>query len=426
VTRGLRLCVEDVPQTPPPRRCVARPGTPSVSSQAPQQQALKFQAPSPRTPAGPTPRRRANGAARGPLVLLGAGAGGVEELRRALEGAGVCWALHRFQVGSGTFVRTKLVAIHVNAEHVPALQRARLNARGPEVLAALGKAHATLEVAKAEELTAEHLCRRLLPLFASDNLGDYSLLALQRDYERAVLRAGQVARRPQQAPELGSRASAEHALREVGLEAGQFNWALLDPARFELHGSGCGGLEEMRDHLAEDRVLFGILRLSFGCGQRSGARTPAPHVTKHVLVHWMGPSVGAVQRGRWNARAQEAAALVARYCAVALRREVRRASDLRLEELLKDLRRLTAVDVAAARISAAEYLSALREEAREREARARRQAVPQPCEQAPGPAGIGLEDALAAVKEPSGDCDWLLCGWRPALASPRSPALGGC
>jgi len=408
-----------------------------------------------------SPQKPRDAACARPFALLGAGAGGVAELRRHFDSAGVAWALHRFQVGSGTFLRTKLVAIHLNGEDTPAVHRGRLNSRGPEAFALLGDVHATLEVTKPEELTAKGLCQRLLPLFASDNLGDHSLQALQREYESAVQRTRQ-ARAPEFVPPASPApvredVGAAQALRAVGAEVGPFNWVLLEPTKLELHACGAGGLEEMKKHLAEDKVLFGVLRLSFGGGAKRAALTPSTltptgasggRLAKHVMVHWMGPGVGAVKRGRWNARAQEAATEIGRHCAVAFRREARREADLDLEDILRDLRRLTALDAAALRLSAEGYFAALLEESRERDAQARREAAR--ARGAAPHALPSLADAVAAVRAASGHLDWALCGWKqppggvPGVApraalTPRSnlgsrwpggglrsPALGGC
>lgn len=396
----------------------------------------------------------------------------------------MAWALHRFQVGSGTFLRTKMVAIHLNSQDTPAVQRGWLNSRTQEVQAMLGDVHATLEVTTPEELNTKTFCERLQRLFAADDLGEYSLQALQRDYESAVQQCTQhrqlqlcqdAARERRESPsptrQPQPEVTAEMALRAVGTEGGSHNWALLEPS-MRLHACGSGGLEEMKQHLADDQVLFGVLRLSFGkstssrrsaafslpgrgCSTSGGASSSSTaRVTKHVFVHWMGPRVGAVQRGRWNAHGQEATLEVGRHCAVAMRKEARRLQDVSLEDIIADLRRLTALDVAA--ISSEGYFAALLEEAREREAQARREREARLAKQAAAQraavaaaaaAQPSLGDALAAVRDPNGSLNWVLCGWqqpppmcltRAALSPhatlgprlpngcPCSPALGGC
>eukprot|EP00425_Heterocapsa_triquetra_P045239 CAMPEP_0195086184 /NCGR_PEP_ID=MMETSP0448-20130528/26389_1 /TAXON_ID=66468 /ORGANISM="Heterocapsa triquestra, Strain CCMP 448" /LENGTH=163 /DNA_ID=CAMNT_0040119629 /DNA_START=33 /DNA_END=521 /DNA_ORIENTATION=- len=132
-----------------------------------------------------------------PVSVLGAGAGGLEELREHVDDKMVSFALLRFQVGGGTFVRTKLVAIHCNGGAAPVMLRGWLNARRDEVFSVSGEVHANIEVQHAEELTIEYLCERLLPLFAADS-GDYSLQALRHEYAKSV--AQEASRRRLQDP----------------------------------------------------------------------------------------------------------------------------------------------------------------------------------------------------------------------------------
>jgi len=230
--------------------------------------------------------------------------------------------------------------------------------------------------------------------------------------------------------------TAAEALAAVGADRGFCNWVLLEARTLQLHSSGLGGLEDLKTHLAEDQVLFGALRLSFGSG-----------ITKHIFVHWVGPRVSVVQRGLLNARLARAASTVGQHCAVTFRREAHRLNDLQLEDIVNELRRLTVVDgiaaadgIAASRISAAEYLAALKEEtsARERESRGSlcpvAEADPEPLpemsqeDEAPkAEKAIDIKDAIREVRKTSGNWNWVLCGWeRPEPnMPPPSPCRGG-
>lgn len=75
---------------------------------------------------------------------------------------------------------------------------------------------------------------------------------------------------------------------------GGLNWLLVEglPESPSLVGSGLGSLPEMCKHLDPSKVLFGLLRLGFGAGQFRR--------TKWCFFHWVGPSVGPVERGRAN------------------------------------------------------------------------------------------------------------------------------
>lgn len=377
----------------------------------------------------------------GPLALISTGASGVEELRKHFSNTTVSWALHRFQVGSGTFLRTKLVAIHINGQAMPPMRRGMLNARSGEALSAFGEVHATLEVTKADELTPESLCKRVIPFFNADH-GQLSLQTMLREYCQAmpVHHQEAVAWKPQQtplSPEEAGKKKLQQTLRAVGAKCGRYNWALIEPATLRVHSAGSGGINEMLEVLSDKKVLFGVVRLPFGSSDTSHVpsqdrrATGKQRLTKHVLVHWMGSQVSAVQRGRLNSRATEAANEVNRHCHTVMSVQARQHSDLRLEDLLQNLRSRTSMDLVVNRLSPEDYFAGLREEELERRSK---HSLDIPLRTAGVPTDQ-LQAAIATVRETSGKWNWVLCGWPSAAApatvakvpreSPRA-ALGGC
>mmetsp|Transcript_67039 Transcript_67039/g.143432 ORF Transcript_67039/g.143432 Transcript_67039/m.143432 type:complete len:425 (-) Transcript_67039:114-1388(-) len=394
----------------------------------------------------PSSKAPASGAL-GPISLLGAGAGGVETLSRHLGMGLVSWALLRFQVGGGTFARAKLVAISCSSgEAAPAALLGRLAARGNEARRLLGEVHAHISINTASELTAEYLCARLLPLFSADTGRHCSVQSLRLEYSLAVaqVRRGVMASHVPSASDtvVQAEATADEALQAVGTVGGRYDWVLLEPSRLQVHSAGSGGIEEMKGHLAEDRVLFGVLRISFGDVTRllpqsegsSGRRkTFVPRqITRHVLIHWMGAHVGAVQRGRWNARLQSAAAQIAVHCTIALRCDAQSLQDVELEDLISQLRRMTPAVVVAASGAVGSGPSSAMQHFVALGAAAERSSVtapPAPEVRPPeAPRMPELSAAIEAVRQTSGEWDWLLCGWRrPSLAAamPPSPAHGG-
>jgi len=423
---------------------------------------------------GGTPlKAKAAWCAAHPARVLGVGSGGVEELAQQLDNGMVSWALLRFQVGGGTFARVKCVAVHCNGQDTPVILRGQLNSRGQEVLMDLGDVHANVEVVCAEDLTVEYLCERLLPLFATDDMS-YSLQALRAEYGKSVAEMQEFIRQQQEearrqeeearareAREAALAAEAaeaemceyavmptwEEALQAVGSDRDSYNWALLEPTQLALFRAGYGGLEEMRAWLPADRVLFGLLRLSFGGGEGEGGGATRTHadITKHVFVHWVGPAVGAIKRGRWNAQLQDASRVISSRAAVAFKREAHDLKSLDLEELMSEVRRVTVIDrraatsrtVAAARICAEEYAKALAEEGRRRAAaealageakrRAAEAARPEPSPEeaaaAEPPPLPDLRSAVEAVGTRSGKWNWVLVGWpREAAAAAAAAA----
>mmetsp|Transcript_137122 Transcript_137122/g.273513 ORF Transcript_137122/g.273513 Transcript_137122/m.273513 type:complete len:511 (-) Transcript_137122:40-1572(-) len=377
----------------------------------------------------------------GPLTLISAGASGVEELRKHFSNTSVSWALHRFQVGSGTFLRTKLLAIHINGQAMPPMRRGMLNARGGEVLSAFGEVHVTLEVTKADELTPESLCKRVLPFFSVDH-GQLSFHTLLQEYCQAMPAQYQeaVAWKPEQtslSPEEAGKKRLRQTLQAVGAKCGRYNWALIQPATLNLHAAGSGGIDEMLEALSDNKVLFGVLRLSFGSSgtspipSRDCKATIKQRLTKHVLVHWMGSHVSGVKRGLLNSRTADAANEVSRHCHTVMRVQAQQRSDLCLEDLLHKLRSRTSMDLIVNRLSPEDYFAGLREELLERRSK---HSLEIPLRAAADIPANQLQAAVATVRETSGKWNWMLCGW-PSVAPATIPktlcespcaVLGGC
>jgi len=178
-------------------------------------------------------------------------------------------------------------------------------------------------------------------------------------------------------------ASSDDILREVGKEGGACNWTLIDADGLGVHGAGRGGIEEMTSQLADDKVLFGVLRLSFDVKSQhlrkaakgfstfgaSNACSRSKSIC-HVFVHWVGPAVSAVRRGLFNAKCRKAMAMVEKHCTLAVQRRASSIKDVGIEDIVKDLRGLKALGAADCSgfergISVKEYFRFLQEEERE-------------------------------------------------------------
>eukprot|EP00435_Cladocopium_sp_Y103_P068587 s42_g31.t2 len=364
--------------------------------------------------------RRGGSVSSAAASLLGAGAGGVEELCEQLRDDVVAWALLRWEVGSGTFVRSKLVAIHFNGEEVPAVRRGRLNARSGEVMALLGEAHATLEVKRKEDLHLNFICERLMKVLTADAMEkSMSAEALRKDYENLIAEqkmkkaSSQKSIGPRTAKETQKNITVDWALSAVGDATGPYNWALLEPEKLELHNAGYGGIVEMKDWLNEDMVLFGMVRFTFGREKAASTMegmTAAPKVVKYVFIHWVGPKVSAVRRGKWNAKQKQADAQVRSICNITFRREAHSLDDLDLGDLISELLRLAVVDGAVSdagksQISVEEYMASLALEKQQIEADLE--------DEEAGPEPIGdLDTCVASVREAGGDMNWVLLGMK--------------
>jgi len=127
-----------------------------------------------------------------------------------------------------------------------------------------------------------------------------------------------------------------------------------------VHRAGHRGLPELQESLDDDKVLFGLLRLSFPRGDG------AP-VVKYAFIHWVGPTTPTVRRARWNTKVDQAATKFREGASLTLRMTAHEHEDLDVEKILTDLHRLTydAKDQEADQFTKEGYLSWLSQEVSE-------------------------------------------------------------
>jgi len=239
---------------------------------------------------------------RSEIRCVGAGSGGVDEMRAQLNESTVQWGLLRFSIGSGTFKRNKMLLIHFNGDSCSGLARAKLNSHGHKAEAAFGDTNAKLTMGEKAECDLDNIFRETKAVFAGDDIGNFSIGDMKADYEKMLastrkkaieaMLAGDDESAPKRktAKEMG--VSGEKALELVRKPMGPFNWALFvpDPANLELWDAGSLSVAEMQTLLPEDQVLCGLVRMGFGTGKFRR--------TKWVSIWWVGSKVSAVKKGQ--------------------------------------------------------------------------------------------------------------------------------
>jgi len=324
---------------------------------------------------------------------VGAGGGGVEELAKYLSDAEVLWAMLRFELGSGSFMRSKVVLVHFNGEDCPAVKRARSNSLINEVKNALRSSndgdnfHACIELKRADEVTAENVLAIVSEYFIIDHVGEfssawsikeyYNQLASERraaeERERSKIEDGTeqegkggsknenssscspVRKKPKpgaaaskadgragtfwQCKGAESLTTGRGALQSLA-DGGVWNWVLVGPDAKELPliGGGSGSVDEMRAcaQKHDDLVMFGLLRLDFGVGRLKR--------TKHAFMHLIGPQVPTVKRGRINAVRPSVEAALKQFANCTVAFHDLGAEDLDLESVIERVRQCSIVD----------------------------------------------------------------------------------
>lgn len=385
-----------------------------------------------------------------PLRVHAVGSGGVDELGQAFNDATVSWSLLRFEIGSGSFARTKFVIIVCNGDDTPTVKRGRLNTRTSEALGIIGHSHVLLEIKRGVELTFEYLMEEVKKAFGADDMGDFSLDDMKAEYDKtnkeilmkrmAMLRSASeslpaVVEGDEEAAEAGAepegevapddgkrkrndKVSPDDALAQVGRAWGDRNWALIDAANMEaVFDSGSGGLEEMKEALAPEKVLFGGMRFTF-------PRDDSPPIIKFLIVHWIGPTVSAVKRGQWNAKLDDAKSKMRNHFDCTLQKAAHELSDLDAMDLINELKRLV-YDTGSGgmKISLEWYMQGIQAEYDAKAARIAAASAPKPeaepaapepeaPPEAPPPAPKvkqpEVSEALSSVRESGGLWNWTI------------------
>lgn len=308
------------------------------------------------------------------LTCVARGTSVFDEAVPQLTDDAVQFVLSKFPVGSGTFQRTKVVYVHWIGPACSAVKRGKHNAEKDRALTAL-RVSAGVEVAgDRAELSFDKLVAKMRNVFVADD-GTFDVSAIKKEYEtrlaeqQAVMSPlkSDLADEPQSpirprklATDLGaSRDAILAALRE---DMGPFNWMTARPVgEAPLVEAGSNGLFELLDHLPDNAVLFGVVRVAFGSGRFRR--------TKRIFFQWNGGATGAVAKGKAsNAKSVAMDALGPCNLDITLNGE----DDRSVDGILKKLEHVFVVDninlpsatPAAKAVSAEEYIKALEEEQR--------------------------------------------------------------
>jgi hypothetical protein len=318
----------------------------------------------------------------------------------------------KFPVGSGTFKRTKYVYVHFVGPKCGIVKRGKWNAELGNVLR-LFNAPSGVEVDTKDVLSFDYLVSQLKKVFVSDD-GSFSVQQVKDEYNRRLAeehhrhldteeRPLSPIRQRKLAVELGL--TAESVLKAIREDIGPFNWATFEPntkAAVLIEG-GSNGIFELAEHLPEDKICFGLLRLSFGTGRFRRV--------KRVFFQWSGDNVGAVAKGKANMLFGDMAKLLAPHNAEL--RLVGR-NDLQPDAIINKVRSIFVIDnievpvgdgkVRKAALTTEEYIHSLLEEQEKV-----REFYNEPADAGSSPSGpqtLNVEETIQLIQKPEGGLVW--------------------
>ena len=255
-------------------------------------------------------KKKTGGASESKLkeaVVSGVGSGGCDEMRARFTSDGIFMGMLRFEVGAGTFRRTKMLWVEFIGETCPPMKRAKATGMRNALKPLCAPCAVDMVMGEPSECDVEVILSRFATVFgADDGESSMSVTDLKKQYKRmcaatkakgAVMGGGSKRKTVQELIAAGHDITAKKALSAVRDSMGPFNWATFVPHKKDLvlHNAGSLSVDEMCDHLPADDIVAGLIRLSCGSG--------AMRRSKWVSLWWCGADVSAMKRGKSRATA---------------------------------------------------------------------------------------------------------------------------
>lgn len=343
---------------------------------------------------------------------------GLEDFTSCLDTGRVQFGVIRFELGSGAFMRSKYCFVHFVGEDVPAVKRGKHNARKEEIMAEMQGCHTDISFTSVHEVTTDAILQHMLSTITADESGDgpVDISAFREQMEKQMAAAPE----PEPAPTAEGGAAAgpgggaptavdlginfQEALAQVRSEHGSLNWVLAEPnaATPTLVNAGSGSIPEMREFLAEDQVLYGLVRAGFGAGTFKRV--------KYLFWHWTGPKVTMVKRGKWNAE-KDAMQELMRPFTMDLTANCAEQTEVDfVVEAIKAVIVSDGDDDSESMFSVAAFLEAVKEEAeaaKEQHQSPRKQA--EPAADVAAVPYIDFNESVAELRKQASPRNWMLC-----------------
>jgi len=283
--------------------------------------------------------------------VLGTGDFGIDELRECVpDGDGVCFGVVSITIGSGKFARTKTIFIQFAAKNTPQRARGLATQKSGDAHTLLGATNANVHFDEKEEITLAGIFDQVGNLFVSDDLdvdskfsSSWTLEEIQIMYQKQIEEKRQEYEQqflsqpmPMPIPEKVDRIT--EILTLIHEDMGWVNWVLFKPTTKKLkllneHSFGGGTIYKMREFLEPEKVIFGLLRMSFGV---------IPYRRNHfVMLMWVGPKVPRIKRGKQCARRPQMYEMLQPHN---IQIELERPDQVTVENIITRVRKIVTID----------------------------------------------------------------------------------
>jgi len=224
------------------------------------------------------------------LVLAGSGTGGINELAGHLSNDNVGYGLVRKTDRIDDSETVKFAFILFLGEKVGIMQKARISVHAGAVKDVIGQFHIDIATSAVDDLTEEALVRKI-----QDTSGSGTRV-LDESGARMAKTASNSSKPTIPRSVSGSGSSDNVALPSKDgiqeLRAGNINWILYtsDQNKLSLLGQGNGGTDELVQHLQDDIVAYGLVRLI--------ERVDESDTVKFAFISWVGDNIPRMLRAR--------------------------------------------------------------------------------------------------------------------------------
>jgi len=265
------------------------------------------------------------------LGIHASGEGNLEEFRSNFDVSQRMYGLLRLVDVYDGHRTIKFVFIPWAGERVGIMRKARMTTHKGSITELIGQAHVTIDCSEPGDMSDDIVMTRITDASGS---GNRVLSAVHRDGEAPPPRAeapkvnapsaevpksepAPVASKPapvvnkptsssvsSKGPSVprgnsselsfGNVEEGQHAIKRVRSDEDAADWVLFgyegNSNVVILEGVGSGGLAELKQHLADDKIFYGIVRVY---DSYDGHRT-----TKFVLILWVGDKVKIIRKAR--------------------------------------------------------------------------------------------------------------------------------